>query len=180
MIEDFKSWIIEISDNAIDEKKAKARSKGDESKWQREIWSSPEKNKAIKSKFMLEGEKLGYRTRPSRTTNAREWLYDFVWRRFDEHGNFVGVDLAMEIEVSDMNTGGIRYDFNKLLQSDSKYKILVFQLKTEPEVVSAIDALHTSSMAYSSKVAAEFLICGWITSKNIFEFKAFSTVALSA
>lgn len=180
MIDSFKGWLIDISSEAIKEKKAKARAKGDESLWQKEIWSSPCKNRAIKERFMIEGDRRGYKSRPSSSTKAREWLYDFVWRKFDDKGNLTSVDLVMEIEVSDMNTGGIRYDFNKLLQADAKYKILVFQLKTEIEVESAIEVLRSAAMAYTSKVEANFLLCGWITSMNMFKFEEFSTAVVHA
>jgi|GEM_PF-6285526 len=45
MIENFKEWMIEIQDEAIKEKCRKAKEKGDETKWENEIWKSPEKTK---------------------------------------------------------------------------------------------------------------------------------------
>ena len=175
MIEEFKEWMMEIQEDALSRKRDQAKAKGDESKWKKEIWTSPDKNKDIKLKFQSEGDKRKYKSRPSSETRASEWLYDFVWRQFDEDGNLLGLKLAMEIEVSDMNEKGIRYDFNKLLQTDSDYKILVFQLKTEDEVLSALSNFEKAAMAYKSKINSDFLLCGWSTSLNKFIFNSFSS-----
>jgi hypothetical protein len=175
MIEEFKEWMIEIQDAALTKKRMQAKAKGDESNWKSEIWKSPDKNKDIKLKFQAEGDKRNYKSRPSSETKAREWLYDFVWRQFDDEGNLLGLKLAMEIEVSDMNEKGINYDFNKLLQADSDYKILVFQLKTEDEVCTALLNFEKAAKVYRSKFGSDFLLCGWSTSLNKFSFSSFST-----
>ena len=177
MIEDFKKWVLEIQDEALQEKRNKAIKKGDESKWKSEIWMSPKKNEAIKRRFRDEGAKRGFRSRPSYKTNAGEWLYDFVWREFDENDNLLRIELAMEIEVSDMHLKGIRYDFNKLLQSDAKFKIHIFQLKTEDDVKSALDSLFQAAKKYAFKSESEFLLCGWSTALNQFLFKEFKVGA---
>lgn len=168
MIEVFKQWFIEIRENVIDEKKSKASAKGDESQWKKEIWASQDKNKDIKSRFRDEGEKLGYKSRPSYKTNAGEWLYDFIWREFDDSNNLKRVVLSMEIEVSDKH---FKYDFNKLLQSDSKYKIMVFQVKHEKEVEDVFLSLKSAICAYQSRVDSYYLLVGWCTSKNDFTFR---------
>lgn len=173
MIDEFKKWMIEIQEVALATKREKAKAKGDESKWKNEIWKSPEKNKAIKTRFQMEGDKRNYKSRPSAKTKAGEWLYDFVWRQFDDQGNLLGLKLAMEIEVSDMNEQGIKYDFNKLLQADSEYKILVFQLKSESEVRTALKNFEQAATVYRSKIRADYLLCGWSTSQNCFIFADF-------
>ncbi len=173
MIQKFKNWMGEIQVKAIADKHGKAQIKGDETKWQKEIWKSPDKNKSIKNRFRDEGAKLGYKSRPSYVTNAGEWLYDFVWREFDDSDNLINVILTMEIEVSDMNEKGIKYDFNKLLQADSMYKILVFQLKTEQEVINALENFKSAAEIYNSKSESEYLLCGWCTSKNKFLYSDF-------
>lgn len=173
MIEDFKNWILEIQNKALTEKRNKANEKGDESKWKKEIWKSPKKNEAIKNRFRDEGENLGFKSRPSYKTKAGEWLYDFVWRKFDDNGDLLGIELAMEIEVSDMHFKGIKYDFNKLLQSDSKYKILIFQLKSKNDVNKALDRLFQAAQNYQFKSESDFLVCGWSTELNEFIFRDF-------
>lgn len=173
MIENFKEWMIEIQDEAINEKCRKAKEKGDETKWENEIWKSPEKNKVIKNRFRDEGFKRGYKSRPSYVSGAGEWLYDFVWREFNDDGDLLNIVLAMEIEVSDMEEKAIKYDFNKLLQADSQYKVLVFQLKTENEVNAALENFTNAAKVYNSKSNSEYLLCGWCTSKNKFLFSDF-------
>lgn len=173
MIDQFKVWMNEVVDEAINEKRNKARDKGDESKWMKEIWKSPAKNKSIKAKFRDKGFDLGYNSRPSYKSKAGEWLYDFIWREFDEDDNFLNLILAMEIEVSDKKLKHIKYDFNKLLQAEAQYKILVFQLKTEDEIQNAFNYFENAAEKYCSKSNSEFLLCGWCTSKNNFFFRDF-------
>lgn len=174
MITDFKQWIHEIQCNAINIKREKAKNKGNEDNWKSEIWKSPDKNSEIKRRFRDEGVKLGYRSKPSYVTKSGEWLYDFVWRKFDENNNLIEVVLTMEIEVSDMNIKGIMYDFNKLLQADSKYKILIFQLKTEADIELALVQFEKSAKIYNEKSKSEYLLCGWSTDLNEFLFNEFS------
>ncbi|MGR6831315.1 hypothetical protein [Aliivibrio wodanis] len=172
-IETFKQWFLEISDEAIETKKIKARNKGDESKWKNEIWSSPNKNRDIKARFCDEGEILGYRSRPSYKSKAGEWLYDFIWREFDESDNLKRVVLTMEIEVSDLY---FKYDFNKLLQADSEYKIMVFQVKHEQAIEEVFASLQSAVEAYQSNVQSHYLLVGWSTSNNKFMFKDFAVL----
>lgn len=174
MIDNFKNWFMEVQEEALAEKRRQAKAEGDETQWKRQIWKSPDKNRAIKEKFDKEGRALNYRSRPSNVTGAREWLYDFVWRRFDEEGNLQDVPLAMEIEMSDRAIKSLRYDFNKLLMADSSYRIFVFQLKSKTEVLSAMEIFRNSAMQYQAKVEADVLICGWVIAENQFRFLDFS------
>ncbi len=174
MIDNFKKWLLEIQDAALGEKVKKASDKGDASRWKKEIWTSPEKNKAIKAKFRDEGVQLGYRSRPSYKTGASEWLYDFVWRKFDDDNYLQEVVLAMEIEMSDRDIKPLLHDFTKLLQSDARYKIFVFQQKTEDDVGAMIEQLTMTAQRYSTKLPAEYLLCGWSTALNQFTFSDFT------
>ena len=175
MITKFKTWFKEVEDTAIKRKKREARNKGDESKWKKEIWQSIQKNKDIKHKFRDEGFNLGYNSRPSYKSKAGEWLYDFIWRKFDGEDNFLELVLAMEIELSENTFKGFRYDFNKLLQSDATYKIFVFQKKMENEIEEIFKLLVESTIKYKSKIESEYLICGWCYSKNTFLFHDFKS-----
>ncbi|EWH03726.1 hypothetical protein [Halomonas sp. BC04] len=173
MRDQFKGWLLEVQEEALKDKRDKARSTGDESLWKKQIWKSPEKNKAIKDRFRDEGEKLGYRSLPSYKTGAGEWLYDFVWRKFDEEGHLDEVVLAMEIEMSDRTQRGLMRDFAKLLQSDATYKIMVFQHKTEDDVQTAFVHFKARAQKYRVKSSSEFLLCGWSTAMNQFLFTDF-------
>lgn len=171
---EFKQWLIEIQEAALAHKREQALAGGDEASWKRFIWTSTDKNKAIKARFRDEGALRGYRSRPSYKTGAGEWLYDFVWREFDENNNLLKVVLTMEIEVSESKISSLLYDFHKLLQADSEYKVFVFQTKTEADVQAAMSALKTAAQHYQSKSESKYLLCGWSTQLNLFSFDEFN------
>ena len=172
---DLVPWLTErlrlVQHEAIERKKAKAAEKdeGDTSRWKREIWRSPEKNREIKALLAEEGQRLGFQVLPA--GKRGEWLYDLVWRRLDADGNLIGMPLAVEIEMSDENLGGIRYDFNKLLQAQADHKLMVFQLKTPEEVEAAFERLQEAIDAYPHADSCRYLLCGWSTQKNEFYFR---------
>lgn len=174
MLENFKEWFREIEEQAVDRKKKIAMDCfNDATRWKEIIWPAPEKNFEIKKKFRDEGYELGYKSRPSYVTKASEWLYDFVWRKFDCENNLTQVVLAMEIELSDLNEPIHRHDFNKLLQADSTYKVFVFQAKSEGECKAAMATLKASALNYRFKYESGFLLCAWCTSFNTFLFDDF-------
>jgi hypothetical protein len=173
MIEDFKFWFKELEMKAIAAKRCKAK---DPAKWKKEIWKAPEKNKQIKEKFTLEGKAAGYRPSSSFDRKAREWLYDLIWREFDVDDFLISVPLTMEIELSDKKEKNIRYDFNKLLQADSKYKVFVFQQKTAESADEMLSSFEKIARKYKSRLSAKYLICCWCTSKNEFMFHDFDLV----
>lgn len=168
-------WLIEqlglVQHAAIEWKKARSAEKhdGDTSRWKREIWRSPHKNRDIKSALAAEGQRLGFQVLPA--GRSGEWLYDLVWRRLDANRNLIGVPLAVEIEVSDSSLGGIRYDFNKLLQAQAGHKLMVFQVKTEGEVEAIFDRLEESIEVYPHPAPCRYLLCGWNTQQNAFSFR---------
>ena len=86
---------------AIERKKAQAAEKheGNTSQWKREIWLSPDKNRANQAALGEGGQRLGFQVLPAGSRG--EWLYDLVWRRLDANRNLVGIPLAVEIEMSD-------------------------------------------------------------------------------
>lgn len=176
MLDQFQAWLEEVRNSAVDYKVTTAKKRGI-ANWKKVIWTSPMKNAAIKAKFAEMAEKVGMpgrdqiKCRPSR--KAGEWLYDLVWRRFDQEGNLVEVILAMEIEVSYMQECTKRYDFNKLLQADSTYKVFVFQQKTKEDVEAGLQRLKFAAAQYRFRSDSEFLLCGWSTQKNEFIFDRF-------
>lgn len=168
-------WLIEqlrlVQHVAIERKKTQSAKKydGDTSRWKQEVWPSPYKNRDIKSSLAAEGQRLGFQVLPS--GRRGEWLYDLLWRRLDANRNLIDVPLAVEIEVSDSSLGGIRYDFNKLLQAQAGHKLMVFQVKTEGEVEATFDRLEESIVVYPHPTACRYLLCGWSTHQNAFSFR---------
>ena len=170
MIEDFKAWFTELGDNAIQRKNAIALKTG-----KRPKWSNTKKNKEIKERFSHEGLKIsGIKPRSSADRKAREWLYDLIWREFDSDKNFIGVKLAMEIELSDMKERGLVYDYNKLLQSDSEYKIFVFQQKSKDQTEQIFRKLASCSEIYKNKAESSTLLCCWCWDTGTFLFHDFN------
>ena len=171
MIKHFKTWFEELGKDAIKRKDAVALKTGKRPKWTNTV-----KNKEIKNKFSR--EELGLLIKgikPRSSANSKEWLYDLIWREFDSENNFLGVKLVMEIELSDMTEGGLVYDFNKLLQSDSEYKIFVFQQKTKEQSKYLFSQLAGCSGAYRHKVKSSFLLCCWCWDSGTFLFNDFKT-----
>ncbi len=166
MIEDFKKWFEDLGNNALKRKADITAKTGKRPKWTNTV-----KNKEIKEKFTEKGLSIkGIHPRSSSDKKAKEWLYDLIWREFDDENNFIGVMLAMEIELSDMNKKGLIYDFNKILQSDSNYKVFVCQQKTLSETNNIIAILNNAAMKYKTKVEAELLIACWCWDSESFIF----------
>ncbi len=170
MIEDFKRWFVELSDDAKARKIASSLETGT-----RQKWTNPVKNKEIKEKFSREGLRIeGVKPRSSADKKAGEWLYDLIWREFDSENNFVSVMLAMEIELSDMAERGLVYDFDKLLQSDSEYKIFVFQQQTKVQAEHLFNRFRLRSESYNHKLESIFLFCCWSWDSGTFLFNEFN------
>ncbi|WP_144407566.1 hypothetical protein [Gynuella sunshinyii] len=166
MIEDFKCWLNELGTKAIERKNTQLKNT------KRQPWKNKTKNQDIKKIFTDNGRLIeGIKPRSSNDRKAREWLYDLIWREYDSENNFIGVCLAMEIELSDMKFSGLIYDYNKLLQSDSKYKVFVFQQKEEVASDKIFHKLELCTKKYKSRVESEFLLSCWCWNTGTFKFK---------
>lgn len=170
MLEKFKMWFQEIEVQAMSTQKP---------------WRAPEKNRDIKNTFRDKFEKLGadekqvYFSRPSYKAKTGEWLYDFVARRLDDSGgvkDLLEVFLVMEIELSYPREVDHRYDFNKLLQADSLYKIFVFQHENRAGVEMAAEKLKAAARKYRFRCDSDFLLCGWSKTEKQFIFDDFRVV----
>tara|TARA_R110000868_G_C10451559_1_gene726428 strand:- start:31 stop:558 length:528 start_codon:yes stop_codon:yes gene_type:complete len=171
LINNFKSWFTELGGQAISRKNAIALKTGKRPKWTNTV-----KNREIKEKFSVDGRRLeGIKPRSSADRKAREWLYDLIWREFDSENNFIGVKLVMEIEFSDMKENGLVYDFNKLVQSDSEYKIFVFQQQNKEKADNAFKQFRSRSEFYNHKMKSQFLLSCWCWDSGTFIFNEFSS-----
>ncbi len=168
MLNLMQTWLNALADKANIEKQ-KHRELG-----KKYIWYSVQKNKDIKALFSSEGEKLPtigrLSSRSSGESTGREWLYDFTLREFDTENNFLGVRLAVEIEMSDSKLKGLVYDFNKLLQSDAPYKAFIFQQKTVDDYKKIRKPLSDAHKAYHHRAPSQLLVACWITSQYRFEY----------
>lgn len=164
-------WLMQALDKVQSEAIRVKRAK-DPDHWKRKIWRSPDKNRDIKAALLEEGERLGFQVLPSKSRG--EWLYDLIWRRLDGNRNVIGITLAVEIEVSDSRAGGIRYDFNKLLQAQADHKLMVFQVKTSEDIKQVCDRLVRSIRAFPHAHPCRYLLCGWSTQENAFHYREHS------
>lgn len=169
LIKDFKSWISELGIEANEWKDSQEKSTG-----KRPNWTNPHKNKDIKNKFAVKGkQRPDIQVRSSAEKNKGEWLYDLVWRKLDSNQNLIGIELAMEIELSSLGTSGLVYDFNKLLQSDADYKIFVYQQKSVVLAETIANDLKTRKDIYNSKVDSAYLLACWCWDSAEFKYWSF-------
>ena len=172
MLNQFKQWLHEVGE-AANTIKRETKARGEVVK----PWYARQKNIDIKKRFHDEGKARGYTSNSS--NHGGERLYDFRWAEIDKDNNLLGVVLAMEIEMSDNKEYLNRYDFKKLLQADSVYKVLVFQLDTEKEILQAMQQLKDAAEKYKFRCDSEFLLCCWSTVKGEFIFDEFKAIAKS-
>lgn len=173
-IKSVQSWLTDLEIKA-NESKRKAIAGGAD----KFVWYSKEKNKDIKEKFAVEGKKLSsnYLSRSSGGSAGGEWLYDFTLRELDEEKNLISIPLVAEIELSDSKSGGLIYDFNKLLQADSSVKVFIFQQKNEAEFKEIFAGIQVSLNLYKHRTNGQYLVACWITSEYRFIFKSYEIKA---
>lgn len=90
----------------------------------------------IKKLLHLKGEELGYEVCASGIDcNHGEWLYDIVWYENNEDGLLKSVPLVVESEWK-RRYGDIKYDFEKLLLSNSDQRVMICQGQNVEELKS--------------------------------------------
>jgi len=103
--------------------------------------------------------------------DAGEWLYDLVWIKFDKNNHFMlSIELALESEWG--NIDEIYEDFQKLLQSKSKIKIMIFQTASSDKCKSLFSDLHKWYNKYNPKLIGHeiYLAACWCNKEEQFEF----------
>ena len=71
--------------------------------------------------------KIGYENKydVASTIDDNEWLFDLVWYQNNDKGHLEKAALTLECELSDRNINGLKYDFEKLLISNSDHRIFI-------------------------------------------------------
>ncbi len=77
----------------------------------------------IEEKFRDLGDQLGFESCPSSYSNR--WLFDLCWYKNNSEDCLEEVSLVLECELSDRNIRGLKYDFEKILQSNSEHKVFI-------------------------------------------------------
>lgn len=127
---------------------------------------------AVKKAIADVGRAFGWLTAANgcETDEGKEWLYDVVWYQSDKSGHMTDVPLVAESEWG--NENAIKEDFEKLLVSRSRYRIMVFQAESE----QVIDALLGKMELWISKFCRtkegdRYLLVGWAWKSNKWVFK---------
>lgn len=76
----------------------------------------------ILEKLRIVGHEYGLEVCPDFDNRNSAWLYDMTWYKNDSEGFLIDIPFVME---SEWKYNDIQYDFEKLLQSDAKLKLMV-------------------------------------------------------
>jgi hypothetical protein len=100
----------------------------------------------------------------------KEWLYDLVWYENNDNSELLDVPLVLETEW-DQDFAGIKYDFEKLLLSKARYKVMVFEgdSTTIPEALARLSAMVAHCRLTAS--GERYLFFAWNNSENRFEIE---------
>ncbi len=119
---------------------------------------------AVKEAIFTVGRCLDYSVAASGIPGADpEWLYDIVWYKnvADNDKQYLSeVPLVAECEWGKLKD--IRYDFEKMLMAQSRYKLLVFQAKSDQCVEGIInEMIRNIELFDQGRFHGEYLFAGW-------------------
>lgn len=104
--------------------------------------------------------------------NHGEWLYDVCWLDWKKKDppRLKQVVLAAECEWG--NDGDIYDDFEKLVQSRARLRVMIFTKKNEEAVNGMIDDLKACASGFEQRQPGDdYLFCGYDNTKSGFIFK---------
>jgi hypothetical protein len=109
-----EEWIVNALNNFADDY------------FKQENRSSPFVTHAIKEIIGNYGSENGFEVCASGFPDYfhNEWLYDLVWYKENENKNLSSVELVLESEMR-YGLPAIKFDFEKLLQSNSIHRIMI-------------------------------------------------------
>lgn len=136
-------------------------------------WTDSQWTKAVKEEIIKVCKRSGsdWQASASQCGNANtgEWMYDVVCWRYDGQGNMIAVPLVAECEWG--NEDQIKDDFEKLLVSRSKFRVMVFQAGSEESVKRIFDDMKGwVRMFQGTKAEDRYLLAGWSPDSNRFSF----------
>ncbi|MDP4114530.1 MAG: hypothetical protein Q8903_00260 [Bacteroidota bacterium] len=92
-----------------------------------------------------------------------EWLYDMVWYKENSDNMLIEVPLVLEMEWSRFDKD-IKYDFEKLLLSNSELRVMIFQKDSRDEVQKIGNNLIDRIKIFENKNKADkYLLIGMDT-----------------
>ena len=124
----------------------------------------------VKEAIVAVGRELGWLTASNGcdSDEGKEWLYDIVWYQSDRAGHMTDVPLVAESEWG--GETAIKEDFEKLLVSRSKYRVMIFQGDSEDHIRSLIDKMSLwISKFHRTSDTDRYLFAGWAKDHWVFE-----------
>ncbi len=127
---------------------------------------------AVKTALVAVGRDFGWLTAANgcETDEGKEWLYDVVWFQSDRFGHMTDVPLVAESEWG--GERAVKEDFEKLLVSRSRYRVMVFQADSEERVRRLLEKMGEWIGAFHRTTAGDrYLLAGWTGSRWVFDLK---------
>ena len=138
-------------------------------KAQKEKWSETQWTIGVKEVLVKVGRQNGYRTAANQVDSdeGKEWLYDVVWYQADKAGHMTDVPLVAESEWG--GTISVKEDFEKLLVSRSKYRVMVFQTMDKKVELLIKDMKLWIFKFLPTATGDKYLFAGWDVNHWIFD-----------
>ena len=124
---------------------------------------------AVNGAIVSVGREFGWLTAANgcETDEGKEWLYDIVWYQSDRADHMTDVPLVAKSEWRGENF--IKEDFEKLLVSRSRYRVMVFQANSEEAVCSLFKKMHLWIAKFHRTTVGRYLLAGWARNHWIFD-----------
>ena len=124
---------------------------------------------AVKEALVSVGREFGCLTAANgcESDEGQEWLYDVVWFKSDNSGYMTDVPLVAESEWA--GESAIKFDFDKLLVSRSKYRVMIFQGDSEDHVLNLIEKMNLWILNFHNTADDDrYLFAGWAKDHWVF------------
>jgi hypothetical protein len=118
------------------------------------------------------GHAMGYKVYASRCDekDGGEWLYDMAWLKYRD-GCLLDAQLALE---SEWDTRRVQDDFEKLLVSRAKHRVMILDAKTQARADKRIDNLVQEIVRCElSELGDRYLFACWVKEPYDFCFRLY-------
>ena len=110
----------------------------------------------------------------------RKWLYDLLWYREDNNEGYYPIDFPLIVESEwekkrkedkkgDPHSG-IKYDFQKLLLSNTGLRLMIFNISEEEELNHLSEYFNNAITKYTPLKNGEFLFVAFDDRKKSFHY----------
>ncbi len=110
----------------------------------------------------------------------REWLYDLLWYKEDNNEGYCPINFPLVVESEwekrrredkrgDPHSG-IKYDFQKLLLSNSGLRLMIFKISKEEELNQLSEYFNNAIIKYMPLKKGEFLFIAFHDKKKSFHY----------